>query len=75
MPSTRSKKAKARRSREADILSDIENMDVMLSSGECNQIEKDIDQRTEFCNILNRDKNGESNSMRGNSSQEKKIET
>ena len=50
-------------------------MDVMLSSCEYNQIEKDIDQRTEFSNILNSDENGESNSMRGNSSQEMKIET
>ena len=51
MPLTRSKKAKTRRSREVDILSDIENMDVMLGSGEYNQIETDIDQMTGFFNV------------------------
>ena len=68
MPSTRSKKAKARRSREADIMSDIENMDVMLGTGEYNQIEKDIDQMTGFSNMLNRDENEEGLSLGGNSS-------
>ena len=65
MTSTRSKKAKARRSREADIMSDIENMDVML--GEYNQIERDIDQMTGFSNMVNRDENGEGHSLRGKS--------
>ena len=32
IPSTRRQKTKARKSREADLLSDIENMDVMLGS-------------------------------------------
>ena len=48
MPSTRSKKAKVRRSSEADMLSDMENMDVMLGSAEYNQIERDVDQMTGF---------------------------
>ena len=65
MPSTRSKKAKTRRSREADILPDMENMDVILGSGEYNQIERDIDQMTGFSNMLNRDDNEENHSMRG----------
>ena len=73
MPPTRSKKAKARRSREADIMSDIENMDVMLASGEYNQIERDIDQMTGFSNMLNRDDIEEGHSMRGNSSQDNEI--
>ena len=73
MPSTRSKKAKARRSREADIMSDIENMDVMLASGKYNQIERDIDQMTGFSNMLNRDDIEEGHSMRGNSSQDNEI--
>ena len=42
MPSTRRQKAKARKSREMDILSDIENMDVMLGNGDSNPIEKDL---------------------------------
>ena len=73
MPSTRSKKAKARRSREADMLSDMENMDVMLGSGEYNQIERDIDQMTGFSNLLNRGDDEENHSVRGNSSQENEI--
>ena len=73
MPSTRSKKAKARRSREADMSSDMENMDVMLGSGEYNQIERDIDQMTGFSNLLNRSDDEENHSVRGNSSQENEI--
>ena len=57
MPSTRSKKANARRSREADIMLDIENMDVLLGIGEYNQIERDIDHMTGFSYMSNRDEN------------------
>ena len=32
MPSTRKQKAKERRSRQSDLMSDIENLDVMLGS-------------------------------------------
>ena len=42
MPSTRRQKAKARKSREMDMLSDIENMDVMLGNGSNNPIERDL---------------------------------
>ena len=42
MPSTRRQKAKARKSREMDILSDIENMDVMLGNGKSNPIEREL---------------------------------
>ena len=42
MPSTRRQKAKARKSREMDILSDIENMDVMLGNEDSNPIERDL---------------------------------
>ena len=42
MPSTRRQKAKARKSREIDILSDIENMDVMLGNGDGNLIEREL---------------------------------
>ena len=74
MPSTTSnKKAKARRLREANIMSDIETMDVMLGSGEYNQIERGINKLTGFSNMLDRDENGDNNSMRVNSSQENEI--
>ena len=73
MPSTNSKKAKARRSREADIESDIKNMDVMLGSGEYNQLERDIDQMTGVSNMLKRDDIEEGHSMSGNSSQDNEI--
>ena len=52
MPSTRSKKVKARRSRETDILSYIENMDITLGDSQYNQIERDLDQMTVFSNDL-----------------------
>ena len=60
-------------SREADIMSDIENMDVMLGTGEYNQIERDIDQMTGFSNMLNRYEIEEGHSLRGNSSQDNEI--
>ena len=72
MPSTRSKKAKARRSREADKMSDLENLDVMIGSAEYTQIEREIDQITGFANMLDRDDNEGTGSMRGNSSQKTK---
>ena len=39
MPSTRRQKTKARKSREADLMSDIENMDIMLGSPHFGDIE------------------------------------
>ena len=54
-------------------MSDIENMDVMLGTGEYNQIERDIDQMTDFSNMLNRDENEEGHSVRGKSSQDNEI--
>ena len=42
MPSTRRQKAKARKSREMDMLSDIENIDVMLGNGSNNPIEREL---------------------------------
>ena len=41
MPSTRRQKAKARKSREMEILSDIDRLDVMLGNGGCNLIERE----------------------------------
>ena len=42
MPSTRKQKAKARKSREMDMMSDIENLDVMLGNSNNNPIEKEL---------------------------------
>ena len=42
MPSTRGQKAKARKSREMDMMSDIDNLDVMLGSGNENPIEREL---------------------------------
>ena len=43
MPSTRRQKAKARKSRELDILSDYGNMGVMLGEGNSSSIERELD--------------------------------
>ena len=42
MPPTRRQKAKARKSREMDILSDVDNLDVMLGCGDSNPIEREL---------------------------------
>ena len=42
MPSTRRQKAKARKSRELDMMSDLENLDIMLGSGNDNPIEREL---------------------------------
>ena len=42
MPSTRRQKAKARKSREMDMMSDIDNLDVMLGNGSENPIEREL---------------------------------
>ena len=42
MPSTRRQKAKARKSREMDMMSDMDNLDVMLGSGNSNLIEREL---------------------------------
>ena len=42
MPSTRKQKAKARKSREMDMMSDFENFDVMLGNDNNNPIEKEL---------------------------------
>ena len=64
MPSTRSKKARARRSREADIMSDIENMDILLGSDQYNQIERDLEQMTNFSNDFEGNRNRENTPTR-----------
>ena len=42
MPSTRKQKAKARKSREMDIMSDYDNLDVMLGNDINNPIEREL---------------------------------
>ena len=42
MPSTRKQKAKVRRSREQDMLSDIENVDIMLGGPNLNSLESEV---------------------------------
>ena len=51
MPSTRRQKAKARKSRELDLLSDYSKMDVMLGEGNSNSIEREWDS---FINVPER---------------------
>ena len=71
MPSTRRQKAKVRRSREMDMRSDFENMDVLLGYENVNPIER------ELANTINgsiRNNGVESDShFRGNSSNENEI--
>ena len=43
MPSTMRQKAKTRKSRELDMLSDYGKMDVMLGGGNSNFVEKELD--------------------------------
>ena len=42
MPSTRRRKAKVRKSREMDMMSDMDNLDVMLGNGNSNPIEREL---------------------------------
>ena len=42
MPSTRRQKAKARKSREMDMMSDLDNLDIMLGNGNDNPIEREL---------------------------------
>ena len=51
MPSTRRQKTKTRKSRELDILSDIENMDVMLGDGNSNPIESELTDAVEQSSV------------------------
>ena len=65
MPSTRRQKAKARRSREADIMSDIENMDVLIGNPNLTENRLDFDIASERSN----------SNARGSQSQENEIRT
>ena len=70
MPSKRKQKAKARKSRELDMLSDYGNMDVMLGEGNSNSIERELDS---LINVPERQRDFQSFPNRENSSQENEI--
>ena len=70
MPSTRRQKAKARKSRELDMLSDYGNMDIMLGDGNSNSIERELDS---LINAPDRQQDFQSFPNRENSSQEREI--
>ena len=70
MPSTRKQKAKARKSRELDMLSDYGNMDVMLGEGNSNSIERELDS---LINVPERQQDFQSFPNREISSQENEI--
>ena len=70
MPSTRRQKAKARKSRELDMLSDYGNMDLMLGDGNSNSIERDLDA---LINVPDGRRDYRSFPNRENSSQENEI--
>ena len=70
MPSTRKQKAKARKLRELDMLSDYGNMDVMRGEGNSNSIERELDS---LINVPERQQDFQSFPNRENSSQENEI--
>ena len=70
MTSTRKQKAKARKSRKLDMLSDYGNMDVMLGEGNSNSIGRELDS---LFNVPDRQQDFQSFPNRENSSQENEI--
>ena len=70
MPSTRRQKAKSRKSRELDMLSDYGNMDVMLGGRSSNSIERELDS---LINVPEGQRDFQSFPNRENSSQENEI--
>ena len=71
MPSTRRQEAKARRSRVMDMMSDLENMDVLLGNEYVNPVEGKV-ANTINGSISNNGVESDSN-FRGNSSNENEI--
>ena len=70
MPSTRRQKAKSRKSRELDMLSDYGNMDVMLGGRSSNSTERELDS---LINVPEGQRDFQSFPNRENSSQENEI--
>ena len=52
MPSTRRKKTKARKSREMDMMSDFDNMEVMIGNENTNPIERELPNAIEESSVL-----------------------
>ena len=48
MPSTRKQKAKEKRSRQSDVMSDVENMDVMLGNYPRSQLDGELDENVDI---------------------------
>ena len=70
MPSTRKQRAKARKSRELDMLSDYGNIVVMLGDGNSNSIERELDS---LINVPEGQRDFRSFPNRENSSQDYEI--
>ena len=71
MPSTRRRKAKARKSRELDMMSDIDNLDIMLGSAGENPIERELADEIEQSSVPgDTEDNGYHRSNYGNFAQE-----
>ena len=64
MPSTRRQKTKARRSREAGLMWDIENMDVMLVSPHYSNLDEEIEVEFETRNRETRERSSQENDIR-----------
>ena len=64
MPSTRRQKVKARRSREADILSDVKNMDIFFGNPNLVENRLDFDLMSERSFRQTRDTNSQENEIR-----------
>ena len=71
MPSTRRQKAKTKKSRELDMLSDYGNMDVMLGEENSNSIERELDSlinapegQQDFQSFPNRENSSQENEIR-----------
>ena len=51
MTSTRRQKAKSRKSRDMDMMSDMDNLDVMLGDGDSNPIERELNDAIEQSSV------------------------
>ena len=69
MPSTRRQKVKARKSRELDMLSDIENMDILIGNSDTNSIERELRNVYDGSVETNRDHDSNERNTQGSSSQ------
>ena len=80
MPSTRRQKAKIRKSRELDMLSDYGNMDVMLGERNSNSLERELDSlinapegQQDFQSFPNRENSSQENEIRNIDSKNESV--